>query len=477
MKKKVTTICRFLAFVMLLCLITLRVYNVLSWKESAGIEKLNTTYLTPNADVLFFGASHSYCTINTAILWEEYGIAADDYSEGGQNYFASYYYMKEALKRERPKVVFLELRGLLFEKALTNGNLYRNTINVKWSENFLLNKREEVEKQRQWIKPGDNIEEMDKGITLKFPIIHARYNELTEDDFRHTGKKLRYRSSYGWSVMSFDKPDTINEKKVAELSEKEKRYLHQLVQLSEDYGFQLVLWVAPYVPTSYQMRVFNAVEQFAKDNNIHFVNFFSLLAETGFDYETDLRYEEKDKGSHLNHSGAKKVTEYYGKILREEFHVADHRGDEKYHEYDEAAAEWDEAVAVHNLGEEKTLSGYINLADKRLFDVAIIEYNNNKEVSALTNYILKTDKQGYNLYSNGCIKQINGRWRVSDKVVLVPTGNQKNPMVMYSGSQKSEIVTCDICMIITSKKDGSLVNKAEFKWDKTGKPELLKVTK
>ena len=128
-----------IAFLACLAVISHCAYRVLSWKDSGGINGLYRDR-TAQADVLFIGSSHSFCTINTAILWDEYGIAAEDISEGGQIFASTGYYLTEALKTRRPRVVLVELFGMTLNGGLSNGNLYRNTVNMKWSPVFLKNK-------------------------------------------------------------------------------------------------------------------------------------------------------------------------------------------------------------------------------------------------------------------------------------------------------------------------------------------------
>ena len=45
---------------------------------------------------------------NTAVLYEEYGIAAFDLGGSIQPFWNTYYYLKEALKTQNPKVVAIE---------------------------------------------------------------------------------------------------------------------------------------------------------------------------------------------------------------------------------------------------------------------------------------------------------------------------------------------------------------------------------
>ena len=60
-------------------------------------------------DVLVVGSSNSFCTIDPLVLYEEYGIAAYDFGSSSQPLNLSLLYLKEAFKRQNPRVVALEV--------------------------------------------------------------------------------------------------------------------------------------------------------------------------------------------------------------------------------------------------------------------------------------------------------------------------------------------------------------------------------
>ena len=150
-------------------------YKVFSWKDTGGgyLSSMETFYGLERdvVDVLFLGSSHCYCSVNPAVLWDEYGIAAFSLAISGQDLASSYHCMKEALKTQKPKVVCLEMYYTNLHGYQIKGNLYRNLLGYQISRNFA----EAV---------GDIAEaEEIRELLLKWPIIHTRYAELTEKDF------------------------------------------------------------------------------------------------------------------------------------------------------------------------------------------------------------------------------------------------------------------------------------------------------
>ena len=85
--------------------------DILQIKSDHGINQNRGLYFQSedSIDAVFLGTSHIHCNVNTALLWEEYGIAAYDYSGAEQPLWMTYYYLKEFYKYQDPKVVVLDL--------------------------------------------------------------------------------------------------------------------------------------------------------------------------------------------------------------------------------------------------------------------------------------------------------------------------------------------------------------------------------
>ena len=71
-------------------------------------------------DLLVLGSSNSFCTINPLVLYEQYGIAAYDFGSSSQPMNISVLYLKEAFRRQKPKVVALEI-NMIVGDSLSSG--------------------------------------------------------------------------------------------------------------------------------------------------------------------------------------------------------------------------------------------------------------------------------------------------------------------------------------------------------------------
>ena len=98
-------------FLILLVITLFFLSDILSVKSAHGIMQKEGLYLQPrnSIDVVMMGTSHIHCNVNTALLWEKYGIAAYDYSGAEQPLWMTYYYLRELYKYQKPKVIVLDL--------------------------------------------------------------------------------------------------------------------------------------------------------------------------------------------------------------------------------------------------------------------------------------------------------------------------------------------------------------------------------
>ena len=459
--KGIKTAARCALFLAILALVTIGVFNALTWKNAEGIRGL---YRLPSnrTDVLFVGSSHSYCTVNTAMLWEEHGIAAVDISEAGQVFPIGYHYLREALKTQRPKIVFLELFGIDRGVHIESGTHYRNSLNMKWSKNYAENADYIVGDIKRKITDESELSAIRKGIYLKFPVIHFRYGELTEDDFPQDEAWLRFNPN--WSSKAFDPPEALNEKGADALTDVQRHYLDGVVELSKQYGFRLVFWVAPYCLSEERARHYNAVKAYAGENGVDFYSFDELAAESGFDFATDLRYEKGSSGSHMNSFGAQKITRYIGKILVEKYDSQDRRGDPEYAFYDRMAREWDVECALHDMNLAQSLQDYVEAIDPELMQASLICYGSKAKLpkaSALDALLkAKTDVEG--LYTKARWNGLNRVWELSDRVKLRVKEGDIQSAALYDGAQSVKIKNCKYCVVVVDRETGRLLDKAEF---------------
>jgi hypothetical protein len=274
-------------------------------------------------DALFIGGSHLGWNVNPAIIWKEKGILSINLVGNDLPFWNAYYYLKEALKYQNPKVVVLEVYA-----AVGNWAEYQH---LEWAYNnihfmkFNKNKIDAVLASR----PDNHIP-----LLLGFPIYHSR-KDLTKEDFTHfkyfiSYYKKTYPNGY-WppfrEVIPQEKPmdHIIKTDLRKELPEKQYKYLLEIIRLTNENKIPLLLFAAPYVITENDQEHFNTVAEIAKENNLKFRNYNVLYEEISFDFSTDISW-----GNHLYLSGVEKLSLHLSNILAKEYGIPDHRQDPEY---------------------------------------------------------------------------------------------------------------------------------------------------
>ena len=452
MLKKLT---RSICFLLLLGAVTFTVFHVLRWKNSGGITKFYK-YPDHTVDAAFLGSSHCYCTVNTALLWEKYGMAAINMGDSGQNIGTTYFYMKELLKTQSPSVIAVELNYAAHAAdGLDNGNMYRNTLNMKWSKNYTDNLSYSLNLAHEKINYYDYF----KYLLLKFPVFHSRYSELTDSDFSGYGEDARvgrYRGS--WVIgNALETPAACS--LTESIDELDTRWLDMITDLAAVNNISLVFFVAPYIISSSEMRTFNAIKSYAADRNIPFFNFNELYEDIGLDYSHDLR-----ERSHLNNYGAEKVTSFLGEYISQTCSLPDRRGEKQYALYDDVLENWKKDVYFHELTEETELGRYLDILQQAGASYAILRYDQAEENIRLLDDILQQHISteaadsvlGREYYSS--TGYVHGVSYLSDSVVL----KNRNLYLDAVGKVPGPTDTLSLWIVSTDPRDGTLAEIGKF---------------
>ncbi|MBQ7359401.1 MAG: hypothetical protein IJW63_04820 [Lachnospiraceae bacterium] len=311
---KTKRVVKLVAFCLILFLFLNYIYDVFSWKDTAGdyYSSMDTFYDLDGdlVDVMFLGSSRCYCTINNAQLWDEHGISSFSLAISGQDIVSSYHALKEGLKTQTPDAVCLELYGTLFWGYGVDSNLYRNTLPYSFSPNALSLVNE----------IGGDIKE---DLLLKWPIVHTRYKELKKGDFvdnpPYIGYHAEFRTVDIGAICLYDGDETMP------IGEDQEYWLRKIIELAQEKEIEVCLFVSPFVADETSMKKLNYVEGIAEEYGVLMVNTCKMEKELGLSPKTDFL-----DGAHTNYSGATKVTKYMGQLLVDEFGIQDRRGQKGY---------------------------------------------------------------------------------------------------------------------------------------------------
>ena len=286
-------------------------------------------------EVLFIGDCEVYENFSTITLWENYGITSYIRGSAQQLVWNSYYLLEDALRYETPKVVVFNVLALKYDEPQSEAYNRMSIDGMRWSQS-------KVDNIRASMMEDENF------IDYVFPLLryHSRWSELTEDDFRHIfSKDLVTHNGYYMRVDVKPQGEFPDPTPLADytLGEKAMSYMQKMVDLCKEKGIELVLIKAPTEFPHWYDEWDIQVTDFAKKNDVEYINYIPLQDEIGLDMSKDTY----DAGLHLNTSGAEKMADYFGAWLTENYDLTDYRSNEKY------AAIWQEKVDFYNAMKEQ----------------------------------------------------------------------------------------------------------------------------
>lgn len=355
---------KFIILILTTAIILFLCERVLLLKSEDGIEQIESFYLQKDntVDALFMGNSHTYCNINTGVLWDEYGIAGYNLGGAEQPYWNTYYYLKEALKTQRPQVIMLEISavGINPTDYQPENWLICNTYGMKWNANKIAALKASV------------YEDYLSRLAIPMNSIHSRYDELTREDFTDPNRTI---SNKGFDpregVRSFNRPDVSGVTEMTAISQKSEKYLLKIIELTKEEEIPLVIFTAPYVVTEDSQKVYNYVFNIAEENQIPCVDFNQQYDAIGLDFTTDMA-----DNLHLNRDGNAKFSKYLGNYLVEQYGVPDRRGMEDYASWDEDALNQRQDNAAYTLRTTGDFGEYLKLiANENYLSFVFTGYN------------------------------------------------------------------------------------------------------
>lgn len=315
MNKKVKDIIILTVFIVILAISLHYTEQLLSHKSVHGTVQARDMYVQPKntIDVIFMGSSHIHCDINTALLWDKYGIAGYDYSAAEQPLWITYYYLKEICKYQNPKLVVIDLYSpARFKEDYQYSWLSESLQGMRLSKNKLDMLFVSCEKNR---------------LFDYFPNIvsyHSRYAEINKDDISYLRESRSDREAFKGYTPRFEvnqqiQPELV-EKNSGDITVKSEEYLQKIIDYTKENEIDLFLIVSPYITTSSDELVYNRVHEIADRCGIIFNSTNYAYEKMNLDFDTDFADE-----SHLNYWGSCKYSDFIGKEIKLHYDIPDRR--------------------------------------------------------------------------------------------------------------------------------------------------------
>lgn len=297
-------------------------------------------------DVLFFGSSHVYCAVDPVLLWQEQGISSFSISSSNQNFDASLYMLKEALRTQTPKLVCIDMYSLLPDATYGMLPSSWQTLMSLWPLSF-----------NTWQTAREKAGGEYTTLDLALPLVgyHTRWSELTRNDYTPTrdgeGRK-GYLPRYNLYPMEFSM-EPINDSPLADTAA-----LDEIIALCKEKGIDVLLWKIP--AGNWDSVYAETARQYAEAHDVPMLDLCENIDDLQIDYAQDF-----NDYWHLNANGAKRLTAYLGDYLKQQYTLPDRRSDAAL------AARWEAAATLaahdamsHTLESCDDFSEYVSLLEQ-----------------------------------------------------------------------------------------------------------------
>lgn len=323
MKLKIQRIIKAAAFMLIFCIMLSGATYILRNKNEANIvlpfydEPKNTL------DVVFIGSSHMMCSVYPMELYDRYGVASYVFASSAQLLPQSYYQLKEAFRFQTPKLIVLDVSGVIYDTKISSSEYAHVQIdNMSFSP---------VKYEAIW-----DLFDKEARSEYIFNIIrfHSRWKELGRNDF------MPVESITKGSYVSTDCTPCQPNRKISpddkyEMFPTAEKYLRMMIELCQDRGTEVLLYNAPAVEEHDSLPRCNAVTDIAKEYGLEFIDLNMRCDEIGFDPARDYR-----DPWHCNASGAMKTTTFLGDFIKSRYELPDRRRDSSYNYWNEQLKEY-----------------------------------------------------------------------------------------------------------------------------------------
>ena len=259
-------------------------------------------------DILVLGDSESYTAISPLLLWNQTGYTSYVCGTSGQKLSYTKTMLQRAFQRQKPKLVILET--LAIYRPMTLGSLFVDEV----SPYLPLLRYHDRWKSLSWRD-------------LTGPVTYTG----TDSYKGHRHSKAALPCEPG----EYMKPTEHR----ASVPLVNRMYVNMLQRICRKNGAELLLVSTPS-PVNWNYRKHNGIQALASELGCRYVDLNLEDQRLKIDWTQDTY----DKGDHLNHYGAVKVTTFLGELLQQSGTFADHRSDPSFLGWEQAWKSYEKAV-------------------------------------------------------------------------------------------------------------------------------------
>lgn len=222
-------------------------------------------------DFVFVGSSQMFTSVVPAVLWQEYGITSYDFGANEQPMYLSYYYIREALKYQKPKAIVLEVSYCKGETYATEGVHHINLDDLRMGPT-------KIEAVFDVIPAGERLPYI-----FELAKYHDTWSKPEKAALQYIGadKHNPYKgytpSTEGFSDGGVFREELAEIKETKPLPEFSLNYMKKIIELAKAEGVDLLFLKTPNDHAENQ-PYYNAVGELAAEHDIPYLNLNAEMA-------------------------------------------------------------------------------------------------------------------------------------------------------------------------------------------------------
>lgn len=320
--KKIMAVLRrivFLVLVMVLFLWTSKVFERKTlygaWNYSIKVNGF-TNEQKESMDIIGYGSSHMYCTLNPIYVYENFGLRSYVLATQQQPVEATYYYIKESLRTQSPEVIVVEALMFTDGTGVVSEGVAHDAVDPfpdGWNKLMMIN--------------ALNTKDGKENYYFNLLKYHSRWKELTIGDFNFSWKK-ETDPMHGYVFLKETRPNALkqvsyeNVEETAILPQYEEVLLN-IIDMAQKNDVEVLLLIAPYNVDDGALGKYKYIHRLAQENGVKVLDLNLELDATKLSNETDYY----DPG-HLNVYGAEKASEYILNYIKANYNIVPNEVDD-----------------------------------------------------------------------------------------------------------------------------------------------------
>lgn len=322
-----------------------------------------------DTDVLFIGTSHMKYGVFPMELWQYYGIDSFNLGKAGIRIPMAYWIMENALDYTSPELVVIDCYSLSNNDKVGDkrGNTHVALDAIPLSENKINMVNDLFEDYSERLE-----------YLFNYAIYHNRWNNITKSSFGVSFSSYRGAELlYDVYIEGTEDEEILESESKLEENAVGIEYIIKMIEACQDRDIEVLLVYLPFSASEIHYQEANCVYDIAQKYNVNYVNCLELDI---VDFNTDL-YD----ATHLNASGAQKVTEYMGGYIIHNYEIEDHRQDSEY-SYMNQKFEKYLTSKINHLKKQEDLDIYLMLLNDKSYNF-VIEVNRNSDILEADHYV------------------------------------------------------------------------------------------